>query len=62
MKDDGNEGVTKLRFGCLPLITPVIREANVRREERCFNYKSGLSGGKGDVCPETSSKDSAQPG
>lgn len=38
---------------------PLIQETRVSRKEKCFSHKSWQSGEKVDLCPETSSDDSA---
>lgn len=40
---------------------PIIQKASVSRKESCFNQKTWQFWDKLDSCPETSSKDSAQP-
>ena len=63
-KSEGREekpgNVTELKFSCSLLLSQH-QEVSVSRKERCFIQKSGQSGQKVDLCPETNPEDSAQP-
>ena len=54
------KSVTEFRFGTW-LLKGKNQEANVRKKGRCCNQKTWKYGGKVGSCPETTSKDSAQP-